>query len=683
MRMTFALLEPEQQSFDLTSVTVKADNSLVIERELRPSLDNGALEFTFETGEDALYGVDDGADYSDLQRWHRLGERTSLVVPLITGGICLGALHLGSDLAQAFGFEEFRPLIKRIGNLAAVAMQNARLFNQAVNLRAFNESVVESIQQGIVVLDNVGRVITVNEFMRRRLGWREAARQDLFEFRPSLRPVLAKALQVVLTDATPQELLNQIVIEDDRRLVQNFYLYPLRAAEGVRGVVLLIEDVTERTRLEQDIAARANQLAALTEISSRITAALDRDEVLTLALDEMQRVISYDVMTLWRRDGDDLVIEGARGFTPGDPPFRIAIAAQDRLGQVLESRRAVSINHFEGRDALPGEEGIGSWLAAPLIRQRDVIGIITLGKREENFYDQQAQQAASAFANQVAVAVVNADLFEEAHARTERLSLLNRVSVALAQSLDVENIMEIALSEIAQSLQIERSRATIFERETNGARVVVEHPRGDLPPTDFIDLRENAVFQQIIHSAAPLVIENVALYDGDPEIVALLQARKLTAYLVMPLTVGGQVSGVFELEADGYAAPFRPGEIRPRHDHRQPSGDCRPERQPARTNAGAHARTGNAARSGAGDLVHARHRRSVRQHRPLGAASARHGRLRDHAVRQRRRRTAGRTRTQPRRRRPAGDADRHALRLAGISRQEPRAPRRADRRAAP
>ena len=170
-------------------------------------------------------------------------------MPLITGGICLGALHLGSDLSQAFGFEEFRPLIKRIANLAAVAIQNARLFNQAVNLRAFNELVVELIQQGIVVLDSLGRVITVNDFMRRRLGWSEAARQDLFEFRPSLRSVLAEPLQAVLTQGAPQELINQTVIEGDRKLVQNFYLYPLRSGDNVRGVVLLIEDVTERTRL--------------------------------------------------------------------------------------------------------------------------------------------------------------------------------------------------------------------------------------------------------------------------------------------------------------------------------------------------------------------------------------------------------------------------------------------------
>ena len=49
-------------------------------------------------------------------------------------------------------------------------------------------------------------------------------------------------------------------------------------------------------------------------------------------------------------------------------------------------------------------------------------------------------------------------------------------------------------------------------------------------------------------TAEPLVIEDVALYEDDAEIAAEIRARGLTAYVVMPLTVGGQVSGVFELE---------------------------------------------------------------------------------------------------------------------------------------
>ncbi len=556
MRMTVALLETEQNGFDVINLAVKNDNSLTVSDERRPNLLNTALGFTFETGQDYLYDLTDQPEYTDLRTWRAEGERTSLVVPLITGGICLGAMHLGSDLTQAFGFDEFRPLIKRIANLSAVAIQNARLFNQAVNLRAFNESVVELIQQGIIVLDNTGRIIVVNDFMRRRFHWENAARQNLFDFRPSLRSLLEMTLYGVLENGTPQELINQTVIENDEKRLQNFYLYPLRAADTVRGCVLLVEDVTERAKLEQDLAGRANQLAALTEVSSRITAALERDEVLALAMDEMQSVLDYDVMSLWRRDGGDLVLEGARGFDPGEGEVRISLASHERLRQVMEAMRSVSISRFQGWDTLPGESGIKSWLGTPLIRQREVIGVITLGKHEESYYDARAEQAVFAFANQVAVALTNADLFEETRARTERLSLLNRVSVDLAQSLDTENIMEIALREIAQSLRVDRARAYIFERETNAARVVVEYPRGDFPPSNIVDLRSSSVFQYVIRTAAPLVIENVSQYTEDEEIRAEIQSQNFSSYVVLPMTVGGQVSGIFELEVTGAPRTF-------------------------------------------------------------------------------------------------------------------------------
>ncbi len=559
MRMTVALVETEQQGgFEIITVAVKADDSLVVLRNHRAGLDNTALGRTFESGQDYLYSADDTSAYEDLQMWRAAGERTSLLVPLIAGGICLGAMHIGSDLVQAFGFEEFRPLIKRIANLSAVAIQNANLFNQAVNLRLFNESVVESIQQGIIVLDSTKRIITVNEFMSRRLGWENAARKPLFDYRPSLRPLLEQTLEAVLTTGEPKELLNQKVIDFDQTLIQNFFLYPLRSAESVRGAVLLIDDVTERARLEADIAARANQLAALTEVSSRITAALERDEVIALAMDEMQRVIVYDVMSLWRRENDDLILEAARGFSAGADEVRISIASHVRLRQIVDSRKAVSIHHFQGWDELSGEDGIQSWIGTPLMRQREVIGIITLGKREAAFYDQQAEQAVFAFANQVAVALTNSELFEETRARTERLSLLNRVSVALAQSLDTENIMEIALREIAQLLGVERSRAYMFERETSAARVVVEYPRGDFPPANIIDLRSSAVFDQVVRTAAPLAIENVSAYDGDPAIKEEMRAHNYSAYAVLPLKVGGQVSGALELEIYNSPREFSP-----------------------------------------------------------------------------------------------------------------------------
>src|SRR5262249_54953486 len=130
-------------------------------------------------------------------------------------------------------------------------------------------------------------------------------------------------------------------------------------------------------------------------------------------------------------------------------------------------------------------------------------------KQEERFYDSQAEQAAFAFANQVAIALENANLYAEAQHQTERLGLLNRVSVTLAQSLDSESILETALLEIAKAMTPTMARALIFERDLQIGRVVVQYPRGDAPPDETIKLQDSALYQQVRRTAAPLIIENV------------------------------------------------------------------------------------------------------------------------------------------------------------------------------
>lgn len=555
-RLTISLLDSEQQNFDVSRVNVQADQTLEVGRERRPTLTRTALGRTFEEGQDYLYTLNEtaGEKFDDLRAWRTEGEQTSLVVPLITGGYCLGAMHLGANSAQVDAYEENRTLIKRIANLSAVAIQNARLFNQAVNLRLFNESVVQSIQQGIVVLDSSARILTVNDYMRRLYGWDDLAiRQDLFAYRPVYQAVLTDALRDVLERGVPHEILNQRIEDVDLNgeplsLVQNFYVYPMRAADNLRGAVLLVDDVTQQERLERDIAARADQLVALMEVSSRITSALKRDEVITLALDEMARVIGYDSLSFWVREMDSLSLVAWRGYDPADDEMRIKIASNERLGWVIDRQKAISISQFEGRDSLPGETAGGSWLGIPLIQSDQVIGMITLSKTSPRYYTTQSEQAALTFTNQVAIALANAQLFEDTEANTARLSLLNRVSMRLAQSLDTENILEIALNEIATAFRCDKGRAYFYERDAKMGRVVVDYPRGDYAPTAIIELDSKPTIRQVIKTAQPILIGDVASLKQDDPLYDELVPTGMTSYVLIPMSVAGQVTGTFELE---------------------------------------------------------------------------------------------------------------------------------------
>jgi GAF domain-containing protein len=83
-----------------------------------------------------------------------------------------------------------------------------------------------------------------------------------------------------------------------------------------------------------------------------------------------------------------------------------------------------------------------SWLAAPLVSKGRILGLLALDKTEPHFYPPQAIQILMAFANQAAVALDNARLYEESvqrnqelDGRSRRLALLNRVSAQLSGTL--------------------------------------------------------------------------------------------------------------------------------------------------------------------------------------------------------------------------------------------------------
>lgn len=479
-RLTMVLVNEQDEAFDYLRAYFDDVGHVVIAETQRSTLENTALGLTFEQREVNLYHAGDERvqNYDDLRSWHENGEKTTIFLPLSAGGECLGVLHMGSDHSNAFD-DEKQQLLIRTSQLVASMVQNARLFNQAVNLQILNRSVVESIQQGIVVLDETGRIINVNQFMRTEYGWDDAARgQDLFEYQEELAAYLKDDLQIVLQQGEPRERIGQSSPSDTAELVvRNFYLYPLRAGEQVRGAVLLVEDVTTRTRLEEAIEARANQLAALTEVSTRITASLERDEVIQLAMDEMGWVINFDHMTIWRRNASQMVLEGISTDDKTqlfDDGSRISIADYPTVSQLVETQRVTTISGNEvPMLGLKGEEDRHrSWIGVPLVNQGHVVGMLILIRETAQAYDsRQEQNVAFAFASQVAIALANAELFEQTFERTNELGTLLEAARTTSLTRDVNEVFHAVADLMFGALEMEDCTIMIWNEVDNELEV--------------------------------------------------------------------------------------------------------------------------------------------------------------------------------------------------------------------
>jgi PAS domain S-box-containing protein len=506
------------------------------------------------------------------QAWDALRERGTLsmmIVPLVVGETLMGTIGLDSLVRRAFTEAEVE-LAETIASQASLAIEKARLYNETLSLTIFNQSVVESIRQGIVVMDLDLRVRRINQYMVERYGWSHSgAGQKLFEYRPDYVDFLRPAIAIVLGTSEPQvEYDVERTDPSGERSIRNYYVYPMLEGRTVTGIVLLVEDVTERAQLEADLNQRAIQMATLTEVSSQITASLEPDQVITLVLDALGGVIPYDGVTLWLRasEGPEVNVAAARGYAGAGSlnaedlvGLSAEIASNTLLAQIMDNARVINVTDMDTANArLPfmSSSPYKSWLGSPLISKGAVVGVLTLEKQEAGFYTALDEQLALTFANQAAVALDNAQLFQETRARAlalneqaQRLALLNRVSLALAQTLDIENIFEIALREAAIALEVSEGSAMQIDPRTMIGRVIVHYPRGDEPPSEVYDLQDNPAIEDMQRTLIPLAVEDL---DTDPmreTVMAMSRRTGIKSLLIVPLVVGGNVIGTLRLEA--------------------------------------------------------------------------------------------------------------------------------------
>jgi GAF domain-containing protein/two-component sensor histidine kinase len=206
--------------------------------------------------------------------------------------------------------------------------------------------------------------------------------------------------------------------------------------------------------------------------------------------------------------------------------------------------------------------GEGSSFIVPLVAGGLVLGALHFGSPDPSGapFDEQ-RTLVRRVASLTGIAVQNARLFTDTRARTERLSLLNRVSVALSQSLDTENVMEIALQEIAQLLDMPISRAYLVEREMQVVRAVVDFPRGDAPPGDLIAFGVRPLFDRVIQQPIPILYEDLSQIDPAQRPHHLEDAGSIVAYALLPMVMVSQVTGLFELMSTEPARSFDPEKL--------------------------------------------------------------------------------------------------------------------------
>jgi diguanylate cyclase (GGDEF)-like protein/PAS domain S-box-containing protein len=188
-------------------------------------------------------------------------------------------------------------------------------------------------------------------------------------------------------------------------------LFATQAAIAIRNA-RLYEVEQERHRIAE----------TLRQTSTVLSSTLELDELLGLILQQLRQVIPYDSASVQQLQDGRLGIVACQGFErpgkvmglvfPLDPKFPNYRVVTAKASLTIEDI-AQDYPHFKD-EADSYESGrIRSWLGVPLIVKDQVIGMIALDRAEVRPYTAEEVQLATTFANQAAIAIENALLYQK------------------------------------------------------------------------------------------------------------------------------------------------------------------------------------------------------------------------------------------------------------------------------
>jgi len=234
-----------------------------------------------------------------------------LVVTLGRRGQLLGAILLGPRRSGDAYFKGDLIFIESIAELASIALENALLYRQRIQMLEYSERLLESLDSAVVAIDLSGRITSFNPAAKKLLGLVELGHDVFLDVLPS---EIGWALALAITNSWhPREV--EVAIDRDSQGVQHMILSTTILHDDQQrtaGALVVVTDLSAVKALERNqrrvehfaIMARfyagiaheiRNPLAAISNLISMLPDRFDdpefRDTAVRLLPIEVARIV--------------------------------------------------------------------------------------------------------------------------------------------------------------------------------------------------------------------------------------------------------------------------------------------------------------------------------------------------------------------------------------------------------
>ena len=281
-------------------------------------------------------------------------------------------------------------------------------------------------------------------------------------------------------------------------------------------------------RLERNL----DRIKALHDIDMAITSSLDLRTMLHLLLEKIDVVLPGAVSTIRLINVETQGLEPVASrnideseWMAGNPRHVGGFARIVLDNKIPMTVANVQTDSRNERRQFAQRFGLVSYLGVPLIVKDEVLGLIAVYTKEEHSFDDEEIEFLTTLANQSAIAIHNARLYDDARRSADELSALHALTIAATQSLDLDIVLREAVQKITDIFHFDATRIFLFDPQMNELRVAAAF---EAEPEFWKNLgsfrRGQGIVGKVAETAEPIIFEDIR---RDPRYAEMSHTRIL------------------------------------------------------------------------------------------------------------------------------------------------------------
>jgi GAF domain-containing protein/two-component sensor histidine kinase len=526
------------------------------------------------------------------------GHRPLAIVPLKAQDRVLGVMNLLGPAGYAFTSQDVE-LLNTIGAQVGLAIENARWYEVEQHQHRIAEALRETA-------GTIGSTLELNEVLPLVL---EQLRKVIDYSTSSIMMLEGDRLKVIAVEGftDPEEILErsytakevglswEVIRKKQALVVADITKYPrwiyepqiadVRAWIGTPLIAdgevigLLTMDSYQVGKYSQDDARlvmtfasqaalaiknaqlyereqqRTAQLTLVNQVARQVVSILDLDQLLDEVVTDIQQGFNYHHIGLFLLDevAGQLEMRAIAGsFADMAPPDHRLALGKGMAGWTALTGQPLLANDVSQepryvlgilKEALTKAE-----LCVPLKLAGKVIGVLDVQDTQLNAFDESDLLAMETLADQIAMAIENARIYEEERKRVNQLELIGEVTQKIASILNLDELLPQVARMIVDTFDYYHTSILLVEADSGELvlRASIGSLKGALRDRLRLKIGREGITGWVAHSGEPLLANDVS---REPRYCFREEAKDIKSELAVPIKLKGEIIGVLDAQS--------------------------------------------------------------------------------------------------------------------------------------